>query len=112
LSLLETLRGQGEPAEALLPQAIRAIQRLCLGKALLNERAVDRAQMFERFRLRMRDVQEDFAQGLSRWSWDELGRALDGFVRVDSDMKSGRGSPDADLTRLVRSLTREEATRR
>lgn len=105
LELLEILRGQGEPVEKLLPQVTRAVQKLCLGKALLGENRLGKKQVFERLWIRLQDAQADFEKAMALWTWDHLLAALDRLVEADVSLKTGRGSPDADLTRVVWSLT-------
>jgi DNA polymerase III delta subunit len=53
-------------------------------------------------------VQRDLRAAVSRWSWDELLGATDALVEADHVLKTGRSDPDADLTRLVLSLTKSE----
>ncbi|MBL8023084.1 MAG: DNA polymerase III subunit delta [Elusimicrobia bacterium] len=108
LSLLELMRNNGDPAEKLLPQLIRAIQKLCLGKALLTENRVGKKQVFDRLRVGLLDAQADLERAVARWTWGHLLNALDRLVEADVSMKTGRGSPDADLTRLVWTLTEDE----
>jgi DNA polymerase-3 subunit delta len=108
LALLEVMRNNGDPAEKLLPQLIRAIQKLCLGKALLTENRVGKKQAFDRLRVGLMDAQADLERAVSRWTWTHLLDALDRLVEADVSMKTGRGSPDADLTRLVWALTEGE----
>lgn len=108
LAVLEMMRANGEPAEKLLPQLCRAIQKLCLGKALFNENKLGKKQVFERLWIRLQDAQADFEKAVSLWTWGDLLGALDRLVEADVSLKTGRGSPDADLTRLVWSLTEGE----
>lgn len=108
LGVLEILRTQGEPVEKLLPQVSRAIQKLCLGKALLMEKKLGKKQVFERLWIRLQDAQMDFERSVALWTWGDLLIALDRLVEADVSLKTGRGSPDADLTRLVWSLTEGE----
>ena len=108
LAVLEMMRTNGEPVEKLLPQLSRAIQKLCLGKALLSENKLGKKQVFDRLWIRLQDAQADFEKAVSLWTWGDLLGALDRLVEADVSMKTGRGSPDADLTRLVWSLTEGE----
>lgn len=108
LSVLDMLRSNGEPVEKLLPQVSRAIQKLCLGKALFSENKLGKKQVFDRLWIRLQDAQSDFEKAVSLWTWGDLLGALDRLVEADVSMKTGRGSPDADLTRLVWSLTEGE----
>jgi DNA polymerase-3 subunit delta len=108
LTVLEMLRTNGEPVEKLLPQLSRAIQKLCLGKALFNENTLGKKQVFDRLWIRLQDAQNDFEKAVALWTWGDLLGALDRLVEADVSMKTGRGSPDADLTRLVWSLTEGE----
>lgn len=110
LAVLDLLRANGEPAEKLLPQVCRAIQKLCLGKALLNENKVPKKQVFERLWIRLQDAQSDFEKAAGLWTWGDLLSALDRLVEADVSMKTGRGSTDADLTRLVWALTGNEVS--
>jgi DNA polymerase-3 subunit delta len=109
LSILEVLRGQGEPAEKLLPQLIRAVQKLCLGKALLNEKNLPKKQVFDRLWIKLQDTQAEFDRAVSGWTWNDLLRALDRLVEADVSLKRGRGDPNADLTRAVWALTENES---
>ncbi|MBK8575081.1 MAG: DNA polymerase III subunit delta [Elusimicrobia bacterium] len=108
LGLLELMRSNGDPTEKLLPQLSRAIQKLCLGKALFGENTLAKKQVFDRLWIRLQDAQTDFEKALALWTWGDLLGALDRLVEADVSMKTGRGSPDADLTRLVWSLTEGE----
>jgi DNA polymerase-3 subunit delta len=108
LSLLEMMRNNGEPSEKLLPQLCRAIQKLCVGKALFNENTLAKKQIFDRLWIRLQDAQADFEKAMTQWTWGDLLSALDRLVEADVSMKTGRGSPDADLTRLVWTLTEGE----
>jgi DNA polymerase-3 subunit delta len=108
LGVLEMMRTQGEPPEKLLPQLTRAIQKLCLGKALFMEKKLGKKQVFDRLWIRLQDAQMDFEKSVALWTWGHLLSALDQLVEADVSLKTGRGSPDADLTRLVWSLTEGE----
>lgn len=105
LALLETLRQQGEPVMALLSQVTRAVQKLVLGKTLFHEKKITRMDVFKQLKIGLLDAQNDFFKGLDGWTYDDLLKALDELVTADVNLKSGRTSPDADLTRLVCSLT-------
>lgn len=110
LSILDVLRAQGEPPEKLLPQLIRAVQKLCLGKALLGEKNMPKKQVFDRLWIKLQDTQAEFDRAVSGWAWNDLLRALDRLVEADVSLKRGRGHPDADLTRAVWALTENEST--
>jgi DNA polymerase III delta subunit len=60
LSVLDMLRTNGEPVEKLLPQLSRAIQKLCLGKALFNENTLGKKQVFDRLWIRLQDAPNGF----------------------------------------------------
>ncbi len=108
VNLLEALRSQGEVPETLLPQFIRAVQRLFLGKALFKE-GRPKIEVFERLWLKLRDAQRDFETGMAKWGWEELREALERLLAADVAVKTGRSDSDAELTRCVVSLTEEKA---
>lgn len=110
LSILEVLRTQGDPPEKLLPQLIRAIQKICLGKALFSEKALPKKQLFDRLWIKQMDTQAEFERAVSRWTWNDLLRALDRLVEADVSLKRGHGHPDADLSRAVWALTENDST--
>ncbi|MBK8871229.1 MAG: DNA polymerase III subunit delta [Elusimicrobia bacterium] len=110
LSIVEVLRAQGEPAEKLLPQLIRAVQKLCLGKALMSEKNMSKKQVFDRLWIKLQDTQAEFERAVAGWTWNDLLRALDRLVEADVSLKRGRGHPDADLTRAVWALTENDST--
>lgn len=108
LRLLEQRREQGEAAEALLPQMIKAFQRLAQAKALFGERR-PRAEVFEKMWIKSRDTQDDLEAAVGRWGWAELMEALERLLRSDVAVKTGRTDSDAELTRLTVALTEEDA---
>lgn len=108
LGVLEEKRGQGEAAEALLPQFIKAVQRLALAKALFAEKR-PRLEIFEKLWIRLRDVQADLEAAQARWSWGDVRNALERLLQADVAVKSGRTGADAELTRLTIALTEENA---
>jgi len=108
LAVLTAQKELGESPEALLPQVVRAVQKMWMAKALFQERRGDDRAVFEALRVKSLDVQRDLRASLPRWTWDELLRATDALVEADLAMKTGRGDPDADLTRVVLSLTKSE----
>lgn len=112
LDILTVQRNQGETSEGLLPQAIRAIQKLWMAKALGQEHRGQEREMFERLRIKSLDVQRDLRTALSRWSWDDLLRATDTLADADIAAKTGRVDTDAELTRVVWSLTDESPVKR
>lgn len=100
LELLEVLRAQGQPPEALLSQTARAYQKLLMGKALKSE-GVSGAEMWERLWLRMRDPQKDFEAALSSYGWEELMDILESLSKADVDLKTGRMDPERGMTLIL-----------
>jgi DNA polymerase-3 subunit delta len=108
LGVLTAQKERGDSVEGMLPQVVRAVQKIWMAKALFLEKKGDDRAIFETLRVKSLDVQRDLRAAVSRWSWDELLGATDALVEADHVLKTGRSDPDADLTRLVLSLTKSE----
>jgi DNA polymerase-3 subunit delta len=108
LSVMTTQKDLGDSAEGLLPQVVRAVQKVWMAKALFQEKRGDDRAIFEALRVKSLDVQRDLRAAVARWTWDDLLQATDALVAADHALKTGRGDPDADLTRLVLSLTKSD----
>jgi DNA polymerase III delta subunit len=105
LKLMEILRAQGQPPEALLAQLSRAFQRLLLGKALFAEK-VDRQEIWGRLWIKLREPQAEFSEAVNRFTWDDLLAGLRRLRQAEWSLKTGQGAPEADITLLVCALTR------
>jgi DNA polymerase III delta subunit len=105
---MTTQKDLGDSAEGLLPQVVRAVQKVWMAKALFQEKRGDDRAIFEALRVKSLDVQRDLRAAVARWTWDDLLQATDALVAADHALKTGRGDPDADLTRLVLSLTKSD----
>jgi DNA polymerase-3 subunit delta len=105
LSLMQVMRAQGQPPEALMSQAARAFQKLLLGKALKAEK-MPLMEMWDRLWIKTREPRQAFEEALDAHDWDDLLDLLETLARADWELKTGRMDPETGMTRLVCRLTR------
>ncbi len=106
LGLLNMMRSQGQPPEALLAQLVRIFQKIFLGKTLVAEKK--QSEMWDRLWIRLRQPQQEFQQALSLYSWKELMTSLEKLLQAERDLKTGRLNPQAGMTLLVAELCGEK----
>jgi DNA polymerase-3 subunit delta len=105
LHLYQVMKSQGQPPEALLSQAGRALQKLLLGKALKAEK-VPPMDMWDRLWIKTREPRQAFEEAINARDWDSLLDDVESLAQAERDLKTGRMDPETGMTLLLCRLTR------
>ncbi len=107
LSLLETLRHQGQKSEGFPPRLAGIYRKLFLAKALISEKNSP-DDVCNQFRIKSWQLKNEFLEALRSYTWDELLGCMEAVLEAERDFKTGRMEGDSGMTLLICRLTKTE----